>query len=468
MVILWGFFAKLWYAKPFLVRSGPPDPQNRATKTNPMDDFMKYAFALMMFCMTTTLLASGFGLHEQGVVGQGNAGAYVARAENNSALAVNPAGLARLDFSEFSFNIRGTTGQAHYSNEGQSTWRSDLYIEGLPGFFFNKSFGRVAIGLGSTMTHHQELDWDEVTYPGRYLFNRSSFEVREHLAGLAFRLSDSTSLGVTARFADLDYSFGRRLARPMDASAPSLFYEVQEEIEQSGNDIGYSVGFLWYPNRRRSFGITYHSPIEIDLDGNIDYTQATQLDDPRAQQAFAGAFAAATTTSAFEIPERLHVGFSTRATVRTRVEFDLMWEGWSAIERYDIQTTNSLGEGQIIIPRAWEDTTSIRIGADFQQKRALLWQIGLAAMESPVPQETFQPDFPDYDRFAYSFGVAYTFKKKYTLEGAWQLIQGRDRNSDNTEYLYDPNSPDYIRTDGQSGLYESQQIDLNIGLRVRL
>lgn len=433
---------------------------------------MKYICNWMKLALLITsapLWASGFGLYEQGVVGQGNAGAFVARAEDGSALFYNPAGLAQSRFSEVAIAGRLASSRSFYSNAGQSTWRSEFEQNGLPTFFYNGRYKNFGFAIGSAVTYSYDLNWEELDYPGRFIYNQSSFEVNELMAGFGIKLSDSFSFGASIRQASLEYSLGSSLPRPISATNPGSYYETQELYEMDGDEIGFSAGLQYYKSRRLSMGVSYQSPIEIDLTGTRGFSQITGLEDQRAVNDFNGTFNGADAGMTLELPERFTVGFSTRVTVRTRVEVDATWEGWSSVESMQIATADSAGNAQdIIIPRQWDDTYTFRVAGDFQQKRALNWRIGLATIRSTVPESTFEPDFPDYDRFMYSFGVGYTFKKKYTVDLGWQLVQNRDRNLRDKELEYDPNAPDFSTPNGQRGVFESQRIQVQAGLRIRL
>lgn len=422
----------------------------------------------MLLVWSMPLWAQGFSLYEQGVQGQGNAGAFTARAEDGSALFYNPAGLAQLNAAEISLSGKYTTSRSYYSNAGQTTWHSEFATDIHPSLFYNTKFGKVAVGIGSTVSSAYEVDWDQDDYQGRFLYNHTDFLTREHMAGAAIRLTDEFSIGGGARFVQTEYAFGAVRPRPFLSSDLSRYYETTETFDLDGNGTGFSLGLQYQKLRRFSIGLNYQSAIEIDLTGRRLYTQRTLLENPSAVAAFQHDFQDADASTTFDLPERIAFGFSSRITVRTRVEADVVYEGWSRDEAR-IQTANSAGAAQeIVIPKRWSDTYSIRIGADFQQRRALLWRMGMGTARSTVPSDTFQPDFPDYDRFYYAFGASYTVAKRYTIEGAWQLIQNRDRHVGETELVYDPTAPDYVTSNGQEGLYETQRVQLQLGLRVKL
>ena len=429
---------------------------------------LKWLLSGFLLLTTSSLLGSGFGLYEQGVQGQGSVGAYVAQAEDASALFHNPAGLARLASSEFSLTARAVIAKSFYSNPGQSTWDSETSLDALPGFFLNFRFSRMAIALGSVETHYNDLDWDEEDFPARFLGKRAEFRAREHLAGLAFRISDSFSMGASFRFAQIETRQSRVLARPLDTADPSLSYEALERFEADGDDIGFSVGFQYVRPLRFSIGIMYASPIEADLEGDRSFQLINRLEDQRALDAFDRTFRDAGLSSSLELPERLAVGYATRVTVRTRLEVDMSLEKWSSFERtvYDTQDRDGNPE-QIVYPRDWDDSFSLRIAGAFQQRKALLWRAGIGTSGGVVPEETAGPDFPDFDRFMYGISVAYTYRKRYILEAAWMFTQNRDLNVTGQELSFDSAAPDYLSSNGQEGVYETQRIGFSLGLRVK-
>lgn len=419
--------------------------------------------------MGTPLLATGFGLYEQGVQGQGNAGAFVARAEDGSALYYNPAGLAQLRFDEIALSARTAGSRSFYSNAGQSTYRSKLDAEALPSFFWNKRFERLGVAAGSTVSFEHQLNWQEPDYPGRYLFNKSSYRVYEHMLGLGIKLNESISVGGSLRYAQLEYGLGSTRPRPLDAAQPGLYYEAQETYEGEGSGLGISLGAQYYSSHRFSIGVNYQSGIEIDTDGSRSFLLITRTDDQRAQADFQTAYLGTSTRSTFELPQRLQLGINTRVTVRTRIEADISWDGWSSFDGTRIHTEDAAGqEEEVVIPRDWKDAYSYRIGADFQHRKALLWRMGIASMGSVVPSQTLSTDFPANHQFMYTFGLSLTLKKKYVVEAGWQLIQTRDRVSRDKELIFDPNAPNFVSSTGQQGLFESQRIQIQLGLRVRL
>jgi len=412
------------------------------------------------------LWASGFGLFEQGTQGMGNAGAYVARAEDASAIFYNPAGLAQLSHTELSLSSRATFVQSFYSNAGQTTWDTEKDQSIAPEFFVNFKWGRLAIGLGSALTYDYNSEWKDADFPSRYLSTGTEHSVREHMIALAYKLSDHFSIGATYRLGQLDSTYTRVLPRSLDANDETLFYEASEAFETDGDDGGFTLGFQYYQSRRLSFGFAYQSPITISASGNRSYALLTRLNDQRAIDSF-NTFRSAPIQTSFDLPERYQIGGSTRVTVRTRIEVDISLDDWSEVEQTIYQDPATPSD-TVVINRQWDDAYTFRLAGDFQQRKALLWRVGIAATSaSPVPDETLESGFPDGERFLYSFGLSYTLRRKYTLEAAWMFMQNRDRSVEDKELVFASDSPTYYQSNGQDGVFETTRFLFNLGLKIR-
>ncbi|CAM2007660.1 OmpP1/FadL family transporter [Acanthopleuribacter pedis] len=417
----------------------------------------------MMVSLTTPLAASGFGIYDQGVQSTGAAGAVVARAEDASAVFHNPAGLAQLPYQELAFSVRPHFSKSFYSNAGQTTFDSEGSIDALPSLFYAKPMGRFGLGLATTTTNHFRLDWDEPDFPGRFLSRGSEFLTQDILAGIGFRLTDAWSIGLSYRYVLADYNYDRVLNRPIDGNADPLFFETHQKVETDGDGTGFIFGIQYYPGRKFSIGASYQSAVDLDLDGNSRVSQLTRLNDQRAVDVFNNSFNDTNALTAWELPERIQVGFATKVTVRTRIEFDVSREDWSGNQTQVI----SVGGENIVEPRGWEEVYSYRLNGDFQQRKALLWRIGLANVRRAMPSETVEPSFPDGDRFSYSFGVSYTYQRRYILEAAILYTQNRDRQVTNLDYVPSTETDDFVIATGESGTFETQRWQFNLGARIR-
>lgn len=426
----------------------------------------KFTLAVMIGLLGMPLLATGPGLFEPGAQGAGNLGAFVARAEDATAMFYNPAGLAQLEHNEFLFSGKALTSRSFYSNAGQSSWDTDAYIGAFAQLFFSAKFGRVTLGLGTAPSYDWNYEWDESDFPSRFLANEGSFRSQDAYASVAVKLSDHFSIGATYRMVQADSKFSRVLVRPLDR--PSLHYEAGETFDGDGDGTGFILGMQYYRSRSFSVGASYQSEVDLDLSGSRSFELLTRTGEPRTIEAFEQTFRNAGYTETMTLPARAAIGLASRITVRTRLEVDVTYQDWSDTISTIYQTTDNQGNPtQVAIPRNWSDSYSVRIAGDFQQRKAWLWRMALASSDRFVPSGNVRPDFVNNDFFQYSFGFSYFRSNKYIFEAAFIYSQNRDRRLNDKEFFYNPNSPDFISSNGQSGLLEAQKYQLTLGMRIR-
>lgn len=424
---------------------------------------MKLRLIAFLLVFAIAAFAAGPGQSEQSVSGLGSAGAYTARAEDAGAMFYNPAALVFLDENELTLMGKAFLSKSFYSNLGQTEWESEAEYEGAPELTFNHRLGeKLSIGLSSTLTQKYDLNWDEDDFPVRFSGVGSSHEARENAVGLAFRFSERFSIGATYRQVDMDFEERRRLPRPIPGTTVDgeLFYEVTERDAFSGDGSGFSAGLFFQATKKFAIGASYRGAVTLDMDGTRGYTQVTRLNDQRAVQDFESASLATTDlTTEMELPERVAIGAVLQTTVRTRLEVDVTRESWSTLERHVYQ---GAGVEEVVV-RDWRDSHSVLVAGEFQQKRALQWRAAIGVVQDVVPDSTVNANFPDNDRFLYSFGVDYD-KGRFSFELGYTYTQNRDRDVSDQEQALSPTDPDFLVPVGQDGLFETQRHTLGLGV----
>ena len=411
--------------------------------------------------------ASGPLIPEVGVSGMGSAGAYVARAEDNSALFHNPAGLAKLTKGELTFSMQFAAQRSTYANIGQTTWYSDKSAEAFPSIIVNKTFGRFGLAAGRTPTSFYELEWKSPTYPGRFGATGSKFEAETISLGGSFAITKQWAVGVAWRSNDLDVQYQRAWNRAVDDGFGDLaFYEVNETRSMSGNGDQFVLGIQYYRGRKFSAGLSFESGVDVDVDGARSFSLSPGFDaDRRFTTDFAAMFEDGDARTRVWLPQRINVGAAFRTTIRTRVEVNLGREDWSDWVSSDYELTGA-PSGQESITREFDEITTFRVSGDFQQRKALLWRLGLASRNSVVSTQNLEPSFPDADQFLIAGGVSYS-RGDWVFEAAYMYVQYRDRKVRNLEFIPVDTPPDYVSPTGENGVFETQRHHLNLGVRWR-
>jgi long-chain fatty acid transport protein len=201
--------------------------------------------------------------------------------------------------------------------------------------------------------------------------------------------------------------------------------------------VGGNAGLLYKPTEKLSLGISYRSPIRFKLQG--EYRQRiyfpfnpskrdaeTQIGnifpdayrfifDGQGKEILLGPDLAKMT---FETPQDFGGGIAYRAGERWTVAADFAWFNWEKMDSLpvtfeDTALTNRLGNPTFRF--GWKNTVRFSGGLMFNPRESWSFRMGYSFDQSPVPDSTFNPLFPDVgDRHSFSAGVSY-------LVGGWEL-----------------------------------------------
>lgn len=169
---------------------------------------------------------------------------------------------------------------------------------------------------------------------------------------------------------------------------------LELELEDSFN-YSMNLGFLYTPNEKVAFGLTYRGRAEADFTGDVTIN----------------GLKVTTADMSYDHPEQVQLGVMVRPVSNVSLELDVAWTNWSINHtQYTEFSSPLLG----ILPsetleREWNDTNQLRLGAEWQVNERLALRCGYFYDPSPVPDDTFDLMWPDADRKTYSIGAGYTF-----------------------------------------------------------
>ena len=264
------------------------------------------------------LLASAFSINEQGSRAMGMGGAFVAIADDGSALYYNPAGIA---FQEgfrfqmdglvvvglFRFHPSDTLPGQHLPEKGFNGSVSPHFIP-VASLYITKqvspkwSFGFGAFspfGLSANFTSFQDSDPFLSKFPGRFGGSRASLKSIWFQPTVAYRLTDNSSVALGVALVHTHLFIEQSILNPLDDGtafgeelAPLIF--PGEDPEQAGRSIGrllpegrsrlagtsqspgFSFGYM-YKHRasKMNLGLMYRSAVSHHLDGEGSFAFTT-------------------------------------------------------------------------------------------------------------------------------------------------------------------------------------------------
>jgi long-chain fatty acid transport protein len=362
-----------------------------------------------------SLSASGtrVGFKDAFATARGNA--FVATADNPSAIYYNPAGLTQLRDQQISVTAyvvglesdyrSSVTGRTASMNRKDQLVPQVYYAWAPPG----KAW---ALGVGIYAPFGLSTDWPVDS--GFRTFATKNEETYTTLNPVvAWRVSETVSLGGGLTFNRLKVDLRRGIG---------LMAGDEFRFNASDNAIGFNLGLRWQPVEQHAFGISYQHHTSFDLSGTADTAPF-----------ILGEHASAT----FAFPEVLIVGYSYRPTPQWNLECNIDWTNWTRLNTVVIAKPS----GPVTVPFNWRSGFFYELGATRYLNGG--WQVsaGYAYIENSVPDATWTPAVPDATRHFWSAGVGYA---QGPIRGmlTWQHATANPRNIRTNLVSLNGESPD--------------------------
>ncbi|MEK7948902.1 OmpP1/FadL family transporter [Luteolibacter soli] len=355
-----------------------------------------FALAPLGFAMGNGVLRHGFGAADAGT-----AGAFAeTRADALTAMQVNPASLAALGENEWTFSLRGVTGDGEFTRSGR---RYDMDRSGvIPelALAWRDGDSPWTFGVSVAALSALEADWLYPDAPGGIggisyglVGHDSGFKAVRGNAGVSFALNENLSFGATigALYSEVDFD-----APFIFQSNPALAgAKVDLDLNTSGWDAISEFGMLWRPDKRWSVGIHARPKVTLEHEGSAVADFSAQL--PGVTPTY-NHYEAVTRNA---LPLVAGLGISWQAADRLRLGMSADWIQWSAaFDQLEVglsQGTNPVINGAIgpnvadRVPVGWKDRWVIALGAEFDLSDSWVLRGGWRYGESPQPAALVTP-----------------------------------------------------------------------------
>ena len=375
---------------------------------------------LVVACVATAVMgtarissAAGFKIAEQGAKAMAMGNAFAAQADDPSALAYNPAGIAFQKGNQFQIGTTtiivpqttfdGTTKLSGATVVSEKANR-DIFI--APTVYATTSLESIPLsfGLGINSFHPLAKRWD-ASSEFRDAIQEISVKPINFQPTVAYRF-DGLNLAVAAGF-DITYA-QVSLQKMAYTQLPPALGGTYAELGSLGADAtgvgyGYNFGLQWKPLKNLSFGAAYRSEIKLDLEGDANYLATT----PIGQNAALGLARKLKTTASTDItlPDALTLAVAWKPLEKLTLEFDAERTGWSSYKKLELKFGSSMAAfNNKPDAKNWEDVWAYRFGAQYAATKNLDLRAGYAYDNSPTPDSTLSTELPDADRHNFSIG----------------------------------------------------------------
>ena len=213
--------------------------------------------------------ANGFRLPDQDAFATARGEAFVATADNPSAIYYNPAGITQIEGNDVRGGLYGIYLDPKYTPTNHlHTYHSSDNYAAVPQLFYtytpaNKpvSFGLgVYAPFGGSMSWPQNTGFRSVTVDGSLTYLTINPVV-------AFKALPTLSIGggVMVNYANMELAQG----------LSSFQHPLTNYFSFSGDgwSVGYNLGLLWQPQEKVSIGVSFRSSATVSLNGQTEYEQ---------------------------------------------------------------------------------------------------------------------------------------------------------------------------------------------------
>lgn len=357
-------------------------------------------------------LALGFRNPDQGARATAQGEAFVAQADDASAIYYNPGGLTQLEGTHVSGGALVSFRDIRFNGAVASEEMNDpAYI---PHAYVATDLGleKWRFGLGVNVPFGTDVDWGQ-TGTFRYLLTEAGMMVVNFAPTAAYKVNDHLSIGASLNVYHGETELNRLVPFSILFSAP----DGRFRFEGDGQALGATVGVLWKINEHHTAGVVYRSPFSINFEGSAvvrgDVT---------------GFFGKSPASAEIDFPQSVAVGYAFRPNDKLKLEADIEWTNWDVLNTVQLRSPNAAfaTDPASTIPFHWMDSFFYQFGAQYALDEHWAARAGYIFSENSVPQSTFSPFLPDSDRHVFSVGLGYA-NARLAVDVAYQYSLSDDR-----------------------------------------
>ncbi len=320
--------------------------------------------------------AAGYYLPNQDALATAKGNAFVATADNASAVFYNAAGMTQLEEPEFQLGAYAIVLGNKVKMNGE-TYKAKDELQVAPSLFYVAPLNeKISYGLALNSPFGLGTEWGRDT-PFRTVVTEARLMYLSGTSAIAYKVTDTLSVGAafSVNYADLTLEQG--------IAFPSNYLR----FEGDGFGVSGSLSVLWQPAEKHSFGASYTTKSTFDLEGR---TSSDVLPDDRS----AGID--------FMAPARASIGYSFRPKPGWNFEVNVEWLDWDSLNTLTLES-DSVG-GSIGVPFEWKSSFIYEAGVSYTTPDGYVFAAGYDYNANSQPDENFTPGVSDANRHWFNVG----------------------------------------------------------------
>ncbi|MCX5786502.1 MAG: outer membrane protein transport protein [Elusimicrobia bacterium] len=351
----------------------------------------KAALAAFLAFGISSAYAAGFRLSEQDAKANGMGNAFVAAADNASAVWYNPAAMTELDKTSLSLG----TVMVYPTTTHDYTGGSDeiAKVVHIPPYFYatHKLNNKMALGFGFNAPFGLSTDWDTTSHAASVAAYSDIKAYSYNLNG-AYKVSYKLSLALGADYVYLDATMNN----------------TSMDLSGNGHGWGYNAAVFYRAGDKWNFGANYRSSVKIDVDGTATVAALGSSNDASTR---------------ITLPDTFQIGAAYKANEKWLVSATADYTNWATYHALIVKSNtitaltsylNSVVPGgypvsnTITERKNWQSVWGFHAGTEYKYSDTWAFRAGTFYDCNPVKEKYFDTSIPDSDRMAFSIGAGYT------------------------------------------------------------
>ena len=368
------------------------------------------ALAIVAVIGIPQVFALGFRNPDQDARATGQGEAFVAQADDASAIYYNPAGLTQIKGTEVTSGAMISFPDSKLKGAGAGAEMNTMAF--LPHLYAATDLGAAQspwrFGLGFNVPFGNAAEYAE-NGPLRYLVTRASMAVFNIEPTVAYQVNEHLSLGAGLNIYDASTALSQHVNL-------SPYPDGHFHFQGDGQAVGGTAGLMWKITPQHTIGVVYRSPFSVNFVGNADLNTVLGHQSVPAD-------------ASIQFPQSIAGGYAFWPTKQLKLEADIEWTNWDTLNKLVMHAPGSLANGDTI-PFNWADSMFYEFGVQYEVNDHWTVRGGYIYSENTVPDSTFTPTVPDSNRHVFSVGLGYA-ATRFSVDVVYQYSLSQDNTVNN-------------------------------------
>jgi long-chain fatty acid transport protein len=382
--------------------------------------FLGFSLVAWLLLQLSEASAQALRFQPQGATAAGQGNAFVAQADDASAIHYNPAGLSQVEGVQAVYGTTLLGGSIKYKSPTGIDTRGDFggsiaFPPPSPTYFSANlralgwdSLSNVTVGLGLTSPFGLNTRYP-VDGPFNTAVTSAALPLIDIKPTVAYKLNEQLAIGVSADIYTFAGFLGQGHAEQRQVGSGALA-GASVEFNGKGTGAGATVSLLYTPLRNgdgkplASIGLVYRTQAVVPLSGSLLVNGAKVAD-----------------ASTNLVLPQIYTGAIAIWPVRTserewKLELDVEYVGWKSMRDLDVHLSSG---GVIPQPQQWKTVPVVAIGTEYKWLNPDWlphWDVALRSgytrTENPVPDTTFNPGIISLSSNTLSIGAGFLCKSQ--------------------------------------------------------